>query len=107
MKTTKIILLMIVIFTPTIYNVNITLWEENIKKQIETGEKVVPKTEKLKTKINKRRDKKVLKKEIQNRKKYHKSLIEAYNSDFNQKNLEMIKNNALIIDSLENKLKKI
>lgn len=46
------------------------------------------------------KDKKVLKKEIQKRKRYHKNLLSQYNSSFDAKYLNMITDNGIIINNL-------
>jgi hypothetical protein len=51
------------------------------------------------TKIN-FKDKKVLKKEIQKRKRYHRNLLSQYNKNFEIKYLDMITNNGIIISRL-------
>ncbi|MDD5770099.1 MAG: hypothetical protein PHE25_03960 [Candidatus Gracilibacteria bacterium] len=47
-------------------------------------------------------NKKTLKKELQNRKKYHKNLVSFYNLNFDNNYLELIKDNSLKIQYLEN-----
>ncbi|MDD2871025.1 MAG: hypothetical protein PHS49_03465 [Candidatus Gracilibacteria bacterium] len=47
-------------------------------------------------------EKKLLKKEIQNRRKLHRNLLSMYNDGFEQKYLDMITNNSLHISNLEN-----
>lgn len=47
-------------------------------------------------------NKKVLKKQIQNRKKLHKNLLSIYNENFDNKYLEQITNNWLILNQLNN-----
>lgn len=47
-------------------------------------------------------EKKLLKKEIQNRRKLHRNLLSMYNDWFEQKYLDMITNNSLHISNLEN-----
>lgn len=51
--------------------------------------------------VKKNKLKKLLKKEIQNRKRQHNILLKEYNNSFNQKSLELIKNNSLILSNLE------
>lgn len=46
------------------------------------------------------KDKKVLKKEIGKRKRYHKTLLSQYNKWFDTKYLNMITNNGIIINNL-------
>lgn len=49
--------------------------------------------------------KKELKKEIKQRKKYHKNLLEKYNLDFDSKTLWMLQENSLILSNLRYELK--
>lgn len=46
-------------------------------------------------------NKKILKKEIQNRKKYHKTLLNMYNKNFDENYLKLITDNSLKIQELE------
>ena len=46
------------------------------------------------------REKKILKKQIQKRKKYHKNLLSLYNEWFDAKYLDMISKNGVILDRL-------
>lgn len=46
--------------------------------------------------------KKILKKEIRDRKRYHKSLLSIYNNNFNEKYLNLIRKNWIVINNLEN-----
>lgn len=46
-----------------------------------------------------------LKKEIKKRKKYHKTLLEKYNESFDEKYLNLISENSLILSSLRTELK--
>lgn len=48
-----------------------------------------------------------LKKEIRQRRVYHKNLLYLYNKDFEKKHLDLITHNWLIINNLENHLKKV
>jgi len=57
------------------------------------------KKEKKYTKIN-FKNKNILKKQIQKRKKYHKNLLSLYNTNFDEKYLNMITNNGIIINNL-------
>lgn len=50
-------------------------------------------------------DKYQLKKEIRKRRVYHRNLLYMYNKDFDNKNLELITNNWLLISNLENHYK--
>jgi ribosomal protein S8 len=52
---------------------------------------------------NIKNEKKILKKEIQKRKKLHKTLLESYNTNFDKEILSSITNNWLILNSLKNK----
>ncbi len=45
-------------------------------------------------------ERKVLKKQIQKRKKYHKNLLDLYNKWFDEKYLDMISKSGVIIDKL-------
>lgn len=49
--------------------------------------------------------KKSLKNEIKKRKKYHKLLLEQYNASFEQKTLDLISENSLILTNLRKDLK--
>ncbi len=46
-------------------------------------------------------EKSILKKEIQNRKKLHKTLLESYNTNFDTKILENITQNGIILNNLK------
>jgi hypothetical protein len=46
-----------------------------------------------------------LKNEIKKRKKYHKLLLEQYNASFEQKTLDLISENSLILTNLRKDLK--
>jgi hypothetical protein len=46
-------------------------------------------------------EKKILKKEIRKRRVYHKNLLNMYNVDFDNNNLELITHNWLLINNLE------
>ncbi|MDP2090350.1 MAG: hypothetical protein Q8K30_02025 [Candidatus Gracilibacteria bacterium] len=48
-----------------------------------------------------------LKKEIRKRRVYHKNLLYMYNKDFEEKHLNSITHNGLIINTLEKHLKKV
>lgn len=48
-----------------------------------------------------------LKKEIRQRRVYHKNLLYLYNKDFENKHLDLITHNWLIINNLEKHLKKV
>lgn len=50
--------------------------------------------------------KKEIKREIKNRKRYHKNLLEKYNSNFDKKILDFIQENSLILTKLRKQLKK-
>ncbi len=71
--------------------------DTKIEKSIE---KVPQKSKVENNKKDKNYNKKILKKEIQNRKKYHKTLVSIYNKNFDSNYLELIKENALIIERL-------
>jgi len=126
MKKTKIIVLILIVFTWNPFSFNITFWddvhkllEENYRdnlddwdtKRIEwwneniSEEKTIDNYIGNKKSLNSK-NKKILKKEIQNRKKYHKNLVSIYNQNFDNNYLELIKNNSLLIDKLKSELKK-
>lgn len=48
-------------------------------------------------------EKYLLKKEIQNRKKYHKTLLQKYNENFSKEDLSLIVENSIKIKSLKDK----
>lgn len=50
--------------------------------------------------------KKEIKKDIKIRKKYHKKMLENYNKNFDEKILEFIKENSIILKKLKEELKK-
>lgn len=127
MKKTKIIVLILIVFTWNPFSFNITFWddvhkvlEENYRdnlddwdaKRIEWWNENISSEEKtIDNYINNKKslnskNKKILKKEIQNRKKYHKNLVNIYNQNFDNNYLELIKNNSLLINNLKNELKK-
>ena len=54
-----------------------------------------------KDKKNLKKEKNILKKEIRNRRVYHKNLLNMYNMDFDNNYLELITHNWLIISNLE------
>jgi len=47
------------------------------------------------------KDKKILKKEIQKRKRYHKNLLSLYNKNFEEKYLNLITDNGVKINNLK------
>ena len=51
----------------------------------------------------KNNEKYLLKKEIQNKKKYHKTLLEVYNNNFSQENLKLVIENWMKIKQLKEK----
>lgn len=129
MKKTKIIVLILIVFTWNPFSFNITFWdyihkvlEENYRDNLDDwdgrriewwNENVVDETtisywlsNDNKNSVNLYKNKKILKKEIQNRKKYHKNLVNIYNQNFDNNYLELIKNNSIIIDNLKKELKK-
>lgn len=123
MKTKKIIILIVIAFAWNPFSFNITFWnnsdkfldesyiddlddwiekiEESKRENLEANPYYKTKSSNNKAKYN---NKKLLKKEIQNRKKYHRSLLNIYNQNFDKNYLELIKNNSILLDNFKKKL---
>jgi hypothetical protein len=97
-KTKKIIIFILFIFVSNANITSLTYWQENNNWQLKIEWNIADKN---KTKIENRRLKKALKKELEDKEEYHKTLVENYNNDFSETNLEKLKNNSLIIEKLK------
>lgn len=101
-KKRVFIIIVFVIFTWFSYNNNYN------KKIIIPQNRYISyiKTQKNDTNQNNKIDYKGIKKEIQNRKKLQKNLVENYNNTFDPKIFTQITNNSIIIDNMRNLLNK-
>ena len=109
MKKRKIILLQIAVLLSvvnsfTIIPVNAQIYTAKDTKMddiLRNSEVVTQRSISTSQKKQNAKNKKSLKKEIQNRKKYHKTILSLYNEHFDPKYLELMHENALIIEQLE------
>jgi len=83
--------------TPRYQEINNSIEEDNIKSK----ETINDDTKKISANVSILSDKKILKKEISKRKKYHKNLIYMYNKNFDNESLELITRNWLLLTNLD------
>lgn len=85
------------------WNSNENKVEENSDDSNEKNDELSKSNSNLKASITSDKSKKLtLKKEIQKRKKLHKTLLESYNNSFDNETLKYITNNSLILNWLKN-----
>ena len=92
----KIFVMLFILFTAL---QNVPVGSANSSKTIDSWDNANSTTKKVVI------TKKELKTEIKKRKKYHKNLLEKYNEWFDEKYLNLISENSLILSSLREELK--
>ena len=101
----KIFVMLFILFTAL---QNVPVGSANSSKTIDSWDKVLLKELSEKANSSTKKvviTKKELKTEIKKRKKYHKNLLEKYNEWFDEKYLNLISENSLILSSLREELK--